>query len=395
MKALKKTSTALIAFAVSASAYAGSDLETRVVELEKKMEMISTTTSTGVYGVKTASARAEPNGYGWNVNLDVLYWQTKLGGSSYGVVNNSWGYSASPISYKETVQIPRFKWDFGVKFGIGYNFDYDKWDTKLEYTYFRNQAQDHVRQLALPSAIFSNLLYEAQPLYYTSEQAFAESGAVDIYALEAKGYVDNKFDDLYLDLGRDFFVSKSLSMRPAIGVEATWFNLRATAKFLGGGNIIDTPNYNVEFIGNTYSVTAAASTVTTSGVGGNYYRFQNERHFYGIGPRAGVDTRWHLGEGFCIYGGVKGALLFSYIKNHLEGEYSGQKNNDVKIVNNYHSLNPAVKFDLGIMYDKYCMNDTQHFAVALGYENQYYWRASFYDTGLGMYGVNLKFQWDF
>ena len=380
MKALKKTSATLIAFAVSASAFAGSDLETRVVELEKKMDMISTTTATGVYGPKTASARAEPNGYGWNLNLDVLYWQTKLGGSSYGYVNNAYGYNVTPIDFKKTTQTPRFQWDFGIKFGIGYNFDYDKWDSRLEYTYFRNTAQDHVRKLSSPSAVVSPLLVEGSPLAFASQKKFTESGIIDSYSLEAKGYVDNKFDDLFIDLGRDFFVSKQLSMRTAFGVEATWFNLRATAKF-NGGNSLSAP------VGN--------NSVTIFAPGSNAFRFQHERHFYGIGPRASFDTKWHLGDGFCFYGNTKAALLFSYVKTHREGEYTGQINNNAKIVNNYHMLCPAMKFELGVMYDKYCMNDTQHFGISLGYENQYYWGASFYDTGIGMYGVNLKLQWDF
>lgn len=377
MKALKKTSAALIAMAVSASAFAGSDLETRVVELEKKIDMISTTTATGVYGVKTASARAEPDGYGWNLSLDVLYWQTKLGGAAYGQVNNAYGLNVSPINTREVTQEPRFKWDFGVKFGIGYNFDYDKWDSRLEYTYFRNQADSHVRKLSLPSVVVSDLLDAAAPLMYESVSDFINDRVHDVFAQEGQGYVDNKFDDLFIDLGRNYFVSKYLSMRPAFGVEATWFNLRATAKFMGG--------VTQREIG--YGDLIA--------VGDEAMRFENERHFYGIGPRVSFDTKWHLGESFCFYGDVKGALLFSYIKNEYEATYTGQPNNAAKRIHNYHSLNPAVKFELGIMYDKYCMNDTQHFSIALGYENQYYWGASFYDTGVGMYGVNLRLQWDF
>ena len=94
-------------------------------------------------------------------------------------------------------------------------------------------------------------------------------------------------------------------------------------------------------------------------------------------------------------------MLYGYFKNNLSATYGDQPNNQIRARYNYHRLVPTAKFELGVVYDKYIMCETQHVSMALGYENQYYWDVfiptAYLGTpaGVGMYGVNLKFQWDF
>src|SRR5579872_4320958 len=38
-----------------------------------------------------------------------------------------------------------FGWDPGFKVGVGYNTDYDGWDTQLTYTWFRTRAFDSIQ----------------------------------------------------------------------------------------------------------------------------------------------------------------------------------------------------------------------------------------------------------
>lgn len=403
MKALKKTSAALIAIATSASAFAGSDLETRVNEIEKKIEMMSTTTSMGNFGSSLVSARAEPDGMGWSLSLDVLYWQTKMAGSTYCAIND--GLVNQPINFTLTPREPNFQWAWGFKLGAGYNFEHDKWDTKLQYTFFRNHAKDYVNPLSLPSAIMSPILEVGAPITYPSAMAFQEKNVIVSYADQAKASLKNRYDNLYLDLGRDFFVSKYLSMRPSFGAEAAWFTFTSNVKFSGGtpislpvaqvaeDTILDLSRYEGDF---TYK-----NTRTLDGVGDCILQTNFKEKFVGIGPRAGLDTRWHLGEGFSIYGDVNAALLYGYFKNTLSQTYGDQPANEVTAYYKFHRLVPTAKFELGLIYDKYIMCETQHVSMALGYENQFYWDVFYSGAymgnrgGVGMYGVNLKFQWDF
>jgi hypothetical protein len=388
MKALKKTSAALIAFAVSASAFAGTDMESRVSELEKKVDMMSTTTALGTFGPNTALARAEPNGMGWRISVDVLYWQTKVGGTEYAVGFN--GITNSSYARKYYVQEPKFQWDFGFKVGVGYNFDHDGWETNLQYTYLRNNAQDHVIQNHLPSGVLSSIVDNGAILAASSFDQALTNGTILDYATEGKAYVRNKYDNLKLDLARDFFVSKYLSVRPNFGVQATWINLTRKAKFTGG---------QVAFTAVDSGFSGGITkNYSARGLGSSFVRQHVESNFFGVGPKAGVDSRWHLVENFCLYANSEAALLFGRFKLSRDLSNTANRANSIDGYFSFHRLNPMVRFDLGVTYDKYMMCDTQHLGISLGYENVYYWDVNVIDlipAGVGMYGVTLKFVWDF
>jgi len=230
------------------------------------------------------------------------------------------------------------------------------------------------------------------------------------YADQTRASLKNRYDNLYLDLGRDFFVSKYLSLRPSFGAEAAWFTFTSNVKFSGGTPVslpvaqeannasIDLSQFQIEDISGNIPFT---ETRTLDGVGDCNLQTNFKEKFVGIGPRAGLDTRWHLGEGFSIYGDVNAALLYGYFKNALSQTYGDQPANEARAYYNFHRLVPTAKFEMGLVYDKYIMCETQHVSMALGYENQYYWDVFYSDVfmglpaGMGMYGVNLKFQWDF
>lgn len=128
------------------------DVDQRLVDLEKKVAQISKVTANSVLGPVTASARAEPDGMGWNLSLDVLYWQTKTD-TAYCNIND--GIVIKPLNFQETEREAKFQWEWGFKVAAGRNFEYDQWDAKLEYTYFKNKGKDLVNTLSLPSGVTS------------------------------------------------------------------------------------------------------------------------------------------------------------------------------------------------------------------------------------------------
>jgi hypothetical protein len=386
MNALKKTSLALIAFAISASAFAGTDLETRVHELEKKMDMMSTTTAAETFGPKMALARPEPNGKGWFLTFDVLYWQSKVAGLDYADVVSP--LSANAVVSNVSERTPDFDWTFAFKVGIGYKFCHDGWDAHFEYTYYRNTATDSYSTeypTALSPEQTSVFLITAQ------NQAAIIGSAYPQYATDGSSSIRLTFNDINLDLGRDYFVSKNLSLRPSFGLKASWITLRGETTYSGGGTA-----YTV-----TVPVGGTSDTVNVTGLGPNTVYVNRYQKFVGIGPRASVDSKWHLGNDISFYGDVAGALLFGYFRNTSNGTYSANPTNSFSYSNKFHALVPTGDCELGLVYDKYVMCDTQHFSISLGYETQYFWDINYTSFsgetpyGLGMYGVNLDLRWDF
>jgi hypothetical protein len=246
-----------------------------------------------------------------------------------------------------------------------------------------------VGPLNLPSGVVSALISDAYILTYDSWLDYSGDNVSYVYASKASQHLKNAYNDVYLDLGRAFFVSKYLSIRPAIGLEATWFSFKGNAQFTGGSVV----NYAFDPIKNV-------DGVVWGGFGNGVLRKSSSLKSVGVGPRLGLDSKFHLCNGFSLYGNGNGALLFTYFQQHNNVMYSLKPANSRRLINNFHSVIPTTKIDLGIRYDSNVFCDTQHLGISLGYETLYYWNTFGYSSvkafgGVAMYGVNLKVKWDF
>lgn len=393
MEILKKTTASLAALAISASAFAGPDLDTRVHELEKKVDMMSTTTVMGTFGPKTALARPEPHGQGWFLSIDVLYWQTKVDGAEYVASDSS--FANTPISAVGRLKEVEFDFEFGLKVGLGYNFFHDGWDMGLQYTYFDQNAGNKTGTSS-PA-----ILLPTTATLVIAETSYGDiaTGAVTppIFCTSATTDFKLDFDNLNLELGRNYFVSRNLSFRPHFGLKSAWIKIDWDNRYTGGETA-----FSVQTPFNT--------TINFRGLGLDTVYANINSDFWGLGPRAGVNSKWYLTNGFSLYGNVDGALLFGYFETKYKSWFSANAQNVVRYKEKFHRLTPTAHFELGLSYDKYIYNDKQHIGISLGYENQFFWDAfrylrnfgGFFDpslgltkNGVGLYGVTLSVRWDF
>lgn len=359
------------------------DTDKRMADLEKTFETITLKTKDGIMGVKTASTRPESDSCGIFLSVDTLYWQSKLDGIAY--TSEDLIFINSPIISIDAVKEPKFRWDFGVKAALGYNLPYDGWDTLLEYTYFKNKASHDIETTLLSGLnILDTALYNVAG---QSQSAISTRFLIPGFAATGSSQLTVTLNDLHYELGRDFFVSKRLSLRPNIGLQAAWISLHQLNTFSGGNvafSIAGQSLYGLDFL--------RLGTPTL---------LSNKRNnISSVGPRAGINTHWDLGKGFCFYGDFYQSLLFSYIKVKTEGTFTGYPNNLVINTYNYHRLIPVTAFELGIAYDHYFFNKTQHLTLRIGYENQYFFNVvnfepNYTTQSLGMYGANFKVRWDF
>lgn len=361
----KKVPASLVAFAASASVFAAPDMDSRVHNLEQQMKQVRTETATGTYGAKTASARPEVDGAGFFVNVDVLYWHVKMGGTEYCYTDQD---PQATLPLAGAMQENSFDWDFGFRVGLGYNFQHDSWDTFLNYTYYRTSDFDK------SVAGFGGSLV---PLKGTP----SITGDTNLtYASEASSDYSFDFDNVDLELGRNYFISRSLSFRPHFGLRSSWIDLTQNSSFTGG-NVL----------------------------GDNLLQVYDNNNFWGIGPRAGVNSKWYLTKGFGIIGNISGSLLYGYYKVQHNENDTANLSNEIKINGNMHRFAPNAQLLLGLSYDKYIFNDKQHIGVSLGWEILYYWRVNQmiksddfqvlkyerYSEDAALYGVTLDFRWDF
>jgi hypothetical protein len=362
----------------SSTLFGAMDMDSRVTQLENQMQQVRTETAMGTYGANTATASPQIEGdcYGWFFTADVLYWHAKVGGTEFAYTDND-PVGALPI--KGRVKHIDFEWDWGFRFGLGYNFDHDGWDIRAEYTYFDSNGSDST-SAGLNSTVI--------PLRGTSGivATVANPAYQFIFCGSAKSQYDFDYQSVDLELGRAYFVSRTLSFRPHWGLKSAWIDQQQITRYTGG-----TANDN------------------NLGLGVNTVHVKDDCDFWGLGPRVGVDSKWYLGCGFSIFGNVAGALLFGHFDVNHKERYSLLQDNRVKMSANRHAFSPNVQMQLGLRYDTYVHCGKQHIGVGLGYEANYWWRQNQmlkiddaqvlkyerYSEDVSMHGLTLDIKWDF
>ncbi len=346
----------------TASSYALTDeTNTRISALESRMSAIQTETAKQTYGAQMANANPLYDGFGLFVTADLLYWHLYEGGTDYSLSNKVSGPTISGKSSRA-----HFDWDFGFRVGAGYNFEHDAWDAYVNFTWFRTHASSHAHK-------------------DSDETLIPQKGASDIVAadkISAHWHVHNYVLDL--ELGRRFFLSKFLSLRPQFGIETAWIYQRRH-----------------------FSTEQGLDPFT--GITGESVR--GKCNFWGIGPRAGVEGTWYFGRHFSLFGTINGALLWSHFdtRNKEKVQTLLGSSPSLRVSDHFHRLTPNAQFAMGFCWDANINHEMNHIGIKLAYEFQYWWRqnqflneqqTSFYglqheSKDLSLNGVTLDVRFDF
>lgn len=222
---------------------------------------------------------------------ELLLWKARETGLDYAVKAN---YNAPHkgqfvTNNSGTTKNPDFNWDFGFRFGLGWNPNKDGWDLFLDWTHLHTTASDKVNATpAVGTRIFPEF------------QAFAIPDKT-IYYTNADSHWRLDYNTLDFEVGREYFVSRRLTLRPNIGLRAAWVHQDYDVNYLGYlTNVISLPPTPPPF-----SAPGRKTPVTTQ----MYSNIEMRNNFNGVGPRIGLDANWILGSGFSFYGDAEISLL--------------------------------------------------------------------------------------
>jgi hypothetical protein len=385
MSYLKNISLSAVTLMASASLFAGTDLDSRVRELEKQMKQVRIETSEKTFGANAASARPSLEGQGFALSFDVFYWQMKSGGTEYcvtsrnssqlnlnnknGLNNNSFG-KILPLNGNLKEQ-DFSKWDWGFRVGAGYNFEHGDWDVYANYTYFTNDTSSLVTApslLAVGLTVLANSPDNSQDTDYS--QALSFTKATSQYRF--------RFNRIDLELGTDFFVNRYLSLRPHVGLMTAWITQKQSMQFTGGGINQNTVSAN------------------------------RDNSYWGIGPRVGFNTKWRSCNGFGIIGNFSAGLPYGRFDIDFQQKFSlDPDTNFIKVNEDMHRFTPTAQMQLGFGYDTALSCDTHHLSMFLAWDIQYWWRVSQNSTqyllgitdrigeDVSLQGVTYHIKWDF
>ena len=234
----------------------------------------------------------------FSITVAGFYWQATEDGLDYAIENGV----AAPTTLATTGSLatlsdaeyknPDFKWKPGFKLGVGYNGTHDGWDLGLMWTHFNGRAKSHDSEDVDESEVLL-------PLWSAvSVSTGGDTGGNILFAtdIETSWRLDLNLVDL--ELGREFYTSRYLTVRPHIG-----FRYASLEQ-----------HYEVDYRGGTFG------TVATGGLG-VLDEVEMKNKFTGGGVRGGLDTVWNFGCGCgCGNWGLFGNLALSLIYGRFEVE---------------------------------------------------------------------------
>lgn len=301
---------------------------------------------------------------GWYLFADALYWHADVDNSDWAFKNTN--TAATVISGPNHAL--NFKWNWGFRIGLGANMDYDQWDTNVYFTWFQTQNSNAVGTTGAQSV--SDLFGLATPF------------------TQGKINWSIHYSMLDWELGRPFYVSKHLSLRPHIGLKGGWISQKVREGL-------------------------------TRAPGLTAYNSRTKNDFWGIGASGGVNTAWTFAvlgtHHFDFFGDFAGALMYGHFDvKHIETGLIGvgPANGFSPSGLNRNLMVPMMQAMFGMSWDTSFNCSRCHFGLRVGYEFQYWWKQNQMLRGesaparglvnysrssgdLGLQGLTIDFRFDY
>lgn len=324
-------------------------------------------------GVVNPSARpVVKSGFDFWLQGEALFMQATEDNLNYSIItydNREELFDTTPHGHVKNVT---YDWSWGFRIGGGWNFQHDGWDILFNWTSYRTQETN--REFAQPFPENANLILWA-----------AELPSLN-YAQWAQGIAKLRINLFDVELGREFFVSKWLTLRPFVGGRAAWIhrNLKVTYQGIVGQFSLDKDTIHL----------------------GN--------RFNGGGIRAGLGTQWSMGMGWSLYADAAFDLLYGsqHLHQHqVEVSNAGVITDRAHVDNTWSAVRSMVDLALGLRWDKLFYNNRYRIRLQAGWEQHvvlgFDKDMNFTDLGnvsgkffmnsgdLGLSGVSFQARFDF
>jgi hypothetical protein len=263
---------------------------------------------------------------------------------------------------------PSNKWGFGFKLGVGYHTNCDGWDLDLTWAHFSPGSHTDV-----------SADVDDNETLIVLWSAFAPAQGEVVFARDIEADWKVCLDWVDLELGRAFWTSKRLSLRPFVGIR--YASLRQ--------------NLDLEFKGGSWSPRIGPPQDPLTGEASlkNDYR--------GVGLRSGMNTAWHFDCGWALYGDLAAGILYgSFDVDHQENTrlliapFSKAEVLDTR--SKFRASRAVVDLGLGIQWSALICECKYGIAASLGWEQHLFfhqnqmWRVVLIgDTASGNKGENV------
>lgn len=305
------------------------------------------------------------------ITADFIFWKAAQDGLNYatsGIVNNV----GTLLTKRGDVHSPDFGFDPGFKVGLGVNLPYDGWDVYAQYTWLHSNSNgDRVQN--------SDGNIQQNVLLGSLDDQISSLGTIT----SARSSWDLHFNVIDIELGRSYYLSRNLVLRPFAGLKWTWQDQDWRARYAAN------------------SVTANGSSPANSGE----VKMNQDQDLWGVGVRTGLNTSWYFSESWSLF--VNGAFSAVWTDYDVDRSDTFQPVNQTatSIVRTHESayyVRSVAEFQLGITGEWWFSDNNYHFAVSAAYEQQVWLNYGNFiylidksGGDLSLHGLTVNFRFDF
>ena len=185
-----------------------------------------------------------------------------------------------------------------------------------------------------------------------------------------------------LELGRNYYVSKTLKLRPFVGAKGTWQKQDYRVFYEGIALTQRQFNYDAKF----------------------------DHLIWGLGIRAGLNTSWQFSKYVSLYGNVAFTGIWLHYDTDRKDRFSEVVNQQpgpvlttLNIQDHIRMIKPVLEFALGLRVETYFACGRYHILLQGGWETQIWINQTLYISlndhydkfDLNLQGLTAKLRFDF
>jgi hypothetical protein len=160
-----------------------------------------------------------------------------------------------------------------------------------------------------------------------------------------------------LELGRRFFLSKFLTLRPYFGVKTAWISQRERLVYTVANNATNGLGVNAIAVPFGDAITQLNQKA--------------KLRSWGIGIRGGIAPVWYFMKDFGLYGNLAVSGMWTQYRNVGKTAYSGTMSGLTSYISSStHSITPVVELGLGLTYITRFYNEAYALTISGGWEQQ-------------------------
>lgn len=302
----------------------------------------------------------------WFITADYIFWTANEDNLEYVLATNALGIQNDQAIVVDQTKVYHAggKWSSGFKVGLGTVTCHDGWDVDAQYTWYNSKSSKNAGFASTANLIDLYWIINGAQL-----SGFKNFGAFN----EAKAKWHLKMNVIDLDLGRNFYVSPRLMLRPFCGLKGTWQTQTMDVELINSEVVLDT---------------------------------HNKSRVWGIGARGGLDTSWHFSRNFSILGDLAFSGVYERFKvTRVDNEDNlGVLSSKINLVENFYFMNPVLEWSLGLKWETGISCDQYHFSVSAAWEQQYWFDQNKFikvivgeggNGNLDLAGLTVDFRFDF